>query len=87
MKQNYYYAELNDNNICIGVSCLKSEIDRQDMIRIDKYCEEYLWKRYENNEWSEEKFVPDLGIELTRMEELEQQVQALNIALAETLGM
>lgn len=69
----FYYAQLNDDNVCIGVSSLSGEVDVDNMIRIDSNSEDYFYRKYENGEWSEEKYVPDHAqIELTRMEALEQ---------------
>ena len=53
MEKNYYYAEIDDNNICYSVSDLGSEINKATLIKIPEYDLSYLGKRYENGEWSE----------------------------------
>lgn len=69
-----YYAELNENNICIGVKTVKDVIEDSRHIEIPQPdFDYYVWRKYENEQWSEEKYVPDYGqIELDRMEALEQ---------------
>lgn len=69
----FHYAQLNENNICIGVSSLSGEVNQLDMIRLTSADIDYLNRKYENGEWSEEKFIPDYAqIELGRMEALEK---------------
>lgn len=53
-----YYAQLNENNICIGISMVKNEVNNSNMIEIENYNEDYLFKKYENGQWSAEKYIP-----------------------------
>ena len=53
-----YYAQLNESDICIGVSMLKDEVNQSNMIKIDSMNEYYMWQKYENGEWSGEKYSP-----------------------------
>jgi ribosomal protein S4 len=79
----FNYAQLNDNNICIAISILKSKINQNNMIEIDNMDDDYLWRKYENNEWSQEKFLPNYSqIELDRVETIEQAIAELSILLA-----
>ncbi|ABR48588.1 hypothetical protein Amet_2434 [Alkaliphilus metalliredigens QYMF] len=41
-----YYAELNKNNICVGVSVLKDTVEYPNMIKTDEYDETLLGKIY-----------------------------------------
>lgn len=67
------YAELNEQNVCIGVKSVHAEIDLPNHILIQEYDPSYLLKKYENEQWSEEQFLPDAGeIQRTRMEQLEK---------------
>lgn len=52
------YAQLNDENICIGISQLTGEVEVENMVQIEDFNEDYLWRKYENGQWSEEKFYP-----------------------------
>jgi len=70
----FIYAELNAENVCIGIKSVFEEMTLPNHILIDTYDMEYLWKKYENEQWSEEQFLPDVGaIQLTRMEQLEKR--------------
>jgi len=71
---NFIYAELNDENVCVGIKSVLGELNLPNHVLIDSYDMSYLWKKYENGQWSEEQFLPDAGkIELTRMEQLEKR--------------
>lgn len=52
------YAQINEDKICIGVSQLSSEVIRGNMIEIPSSDDDYLWRKYENGNWSDEKFEP-----------------------------
>ena len=75
----YYYAQLDEDNICIGLSQLSGEVDSPDMIELseaDFSGGNILGCRYENGEWIEiphEPYVPEKTIEerLAEMEELQ----------------
>ncbi|WP_031517465.1 hypothetical protein [Desulfofalx alkaliphila] len=61
---SYSYAQLNKDNICIGVSTLSGKVDFPHMIPIDNSDGDYIWRKYEKGQWSEEKFKPDIeGVE------------------------
>ena len=78
-----YYAQLNENNVCIGISSLSGEVNAPNMIQIPEYSEDYLYRKYENGQWSEEKFIPDYGkIQLDRMEAVKQAIAEISIILA-----
>jgi len=69
----FNYAELNEQNVCIGVKSVHGEIDLPNHILIQEYDPSYLLKKYENEQWSEEQYLPDAGeIQRTRMEQLEK---------------
>jgi hypothetical protein len=53
-----YYAQLNENNICIGISTLKTEMQADKLVKIPVYNEDYMWRKYENGQWSDEKYLP-----------------------------
>ncbi|MEC0092512.1 hypothetical protein [Paenibacillus macquariensis] len=67
-------AELNESNVCIGVKSVISMINDGKHIEIETAdYEHYAFRKYENGQWSTEKFVPEYAqIELSRMERLEQ---------------
>lgn len=53
-----FYAQLNENNICIGISQLSGEVIQKNLIEITSNDSDYLWKKYENGNWSAGKFEP-----------------------------
>ena len=48
-----YYAQIDENNICIGISQHPEEIDREDLIKIDSYDFGLLRKVWQDGEWIE----------------------------------
>lgn len=49
----YYYAQIDENNVCVGVSQNPGVIERDDMIQIDSYDLSLLRKVYQDGEWIE----------------------------------
>lgn len=46
-----FYAQLNDEKICIGVSDLSGDVIADNMIKIDNFDTELLGKKYNNGSW------------------------------------
>lgn len=82
----YCYAQLNENNICIGISQLSGEVQVENMVRIDTADTDYLWRKYENGQWSAEKYEPETTASITEFEETKQRVSDLEMAMAAVLG-
>lgn len=55
-----YYAVLNDNNICTGISQLSGEANQSNMVEIASYDASYLWKKYDasTSTWSTDTYEP-----------------------------
>ena len=68
-------AELNENNIVIGLKMVKSMIDDQKHVEIDSMNDDLLFRKYENGQWSEEKFLPP---EPPLLPSIEEQILAEN---------
>ena len=66
----YFYAQLDDDNIVVGVSQLSGKVSASNMIKIDDYDISLLGKRY-NSDTGEFEEVPQLEptIESTIIEE------------------
>lgn len=77
-----FYAQLNENNICIGISQLSGEVIQDDMIEIQSFDNDKIWRKYENKVWSTEKFEPQSTAPITEFEAL----KAENIALRNDLS-
>lgn len=80
------YAQLNENNICIGVSQLSGEVIQGNMIELPSISMDYMWKKYENNQWSTEKFEPVSTAPIDDFISVKNQIDALNVAMANIMG-
>lgn len=54
----FYYAQLNQDNICIGIALSTNIISQSDMILLDFNDEDKIYRKYESGAWSGEKY-PD----------------------------
>ena len=68
---NYYYAQIDENNICIAVSDLSGKVTADNMLRLEKYDTSLLGKKYNNGVWEE---VPQPEPEPTQLDRIELQV-------------
>lgn len=76
----YYYAQLNEKDICVAVSQLSGEVNQDNMVLIEYYNSDYLGKKYENGVFIE---VPKTI--KTLLEELKKEY-LLRIQEADLLG-
>lgn len=77
-----FYAQLNEDKICIGISQLSGEVIKENLVEISFYDESYLWKKYENSVWSTETFEPDHPViqeEPTTTEIMENQIILMDV--------
>lgn len=72
-----FYAQLNENNICIGISQLSGEVIQDNMVDIQSADSDKLWRKYENSAWSAEKFEPQTTAPITEFETLKTTVDQL----------
>ena len=68
----YYYAQIDENNICITVSDLSGKITADNMLRLETYDTSLLGKKYNNGVWEE---VPQPEPEPTQLDRIELQVK------------
>ena len=80
-----FYAQLNENNICIGISQLSGEVIQDNMIEIQSLDNDKLWRKYENKAWSSEKFEPQSTAPISEFEQLKLERQELSDTVAEIL--
>ncbi len=85
------YAQLNENQICIGISQLSGKANVDNMIEIESFDDSYIWRKYENGEWSAERYEPVSTAPIDEFEalkiksaELEANNLALKLALAKS---
>jgi len=82
-----HLAELNQNNICIGVKTTKSHINDGKHVEIpEPNFDYYVWRKYENGQWSTEKYEPETTAPLSEFEEAKQRILDLEAAIAAILG-
>lgn len=70
-----FYAQIDENNICIVVSNLSGEVIADNLIQLETYDISILGKRYNNGEWEE---VPRPEPEPTQLDKIEEQVYSNN---------
>lgn len=81
-----YLAQLNENDVCIGIKQTIEMINDGKHVVIDSYNDDYMYRKYENGQWSTEKYIPDSNqIKLTEFEEMKQRQELLQEALDELL--
>lgn len=85
----YYYAKINENNICYGFETLTRKFKEEELpsnlIPLPDYNESLLWKKWDRElkAWSSESYEPSLEVELQeRLEELEAENQQLKDEVA-----
>ena len=66
----YYYAQIDENNICIAVSDLSGKVTADNMLRLETYDTSLLGKKYNNGVWEE---VPKPEPEPTQLDRIELQ--------------
>lgn len=75
-----YYAQLNEDRICVGISELSSEIIDENMIQINEFDITLLNKRYMNGEWIKVEYTSELlsTPEPTQLDIIEEAVLKSN---------
>jgi len=81
----YFYAQLDENNICIGISQLSGQVEASNMVPIDNLDIDKIWRKYENGQWSVEKYEPQTTAPLAEFEQMQQQLQLMQLALDEII--
>jgi hypothetical protein len=76
-----FYAQLNESDICIGISQLSGVVSQLNMIEIPVLDSGYIWRKYENGQWSEEKYEPQTIAPLTEFEDLKEQQALMQTSL------
>lgn len=77
------YAQLDNNNICIGISQLSGEVQSENMLQIEHYDTTLLGKKYENGKWIE---LPKPPVELTEEELIIAQTLINQASIKEQLN-
>lgn len=69
----YYYAQIDENNICIAVSDLSGPVTADNMLRLETYDISLLGKKYNNGVWED---MPQPEPEPTQLDRIEEQTKA-----------
>ena len=59
MNQIYYYAQIDDDGICCGVSQLSGEVEYDNMIQLESYDMSLMGKLWTGTEWIENPNPPE----------------------------
>lgn len=59
MNQPYYYAQIDDDGICCGVSQLSGIVEHDNMIQLESYDMSLMGKLWTGTEWVENPNPPD----------------------------
>lgn len=51
--QEFYYAQIDENHVCFGISSLSGEVNSDNMIRLQEYDISLLGKKYKDGKWIE----------------------------------
>lgn len=79
MKRFYYYARLNDNNVCTEIVSRVNRLkDVKGYVELPEYNETVRYKKWESNQWSQESYEPELDTKVQdKLVELEEGNKAL----------
>lgn len=78
----YYYAQLNEENICLGISQLSGKIAAENMIELASYDTGILGKKYVDGEWIDVE-QPTPQTEPTQLDKIQENQLTLMEAVAE----
>lgn len=78
MKRFYYYARLNDNNVCTEIVSRVNKLkDVKGYVELPEYNETVRYKKWENNQWSQESYEPELDTVIQdKIEKLESAAES-----------
>lgn len=76
------YAQINEENICVGVSQLSGEVDSPLLIPLASFDSSVIGKKYNDGVW-EEVEQPEIKPEPTQLDKLEENQLALMEAVAD----
>ena len=70
----YLYAQIDENNICVAVSRLKSVVTADNIIRLATFDTSLLGKKYNNGAWEDVPQSPEPEPEPTQLDRIEEKV-------------
>lgn len=82
----YIYAQIDENNTCLGVSNLAGEKSEPNLIRIENLDSDLIGKKFENNQWVEvpkSEMEETINPELTQLDRIEATINMKNEEISE----
>jgi hypothetical protein len=81
----YIYAVLDENGVCTGISELSGIVGADNMVQIPEKSNDYMWRKYENKQWSKQKFAP-ITDNKPSVEDMIAQVQSDGLVLMDAFA-
>ena len=78
MNQPYYYAQIDDDGICCGVSQLSGIVEHDNMIQLESYDMSLMGKLWTGTEWIENPNPPEPPEPVEKV--TNEDLQALELA-------
>ena len=82
-----FYAQMNENKICTGISQLSGEVIQDDMVEIASADSSYMWKKFENDVWSIGTFEPISTAPIDEFETLTNNQVVINQTIMGIMSM
>lgn len=91
----HYYAQINDDNICDGVSQLSGIVDKPNMIELERYDMSVWGKMWTGSEWVDNPNPPVIEPQpepvtneeiKAKMDQLEQQNVAIMMGMVDVFA-
>ena len=83
---SYIYAQIDENNICLGVSDLAGEKSEQNLVRIENLDSYLIGKKYVDGQWlqlAKAEIEEPITPELTQLDRIETAINMKNEEISE----
>ena len=79
IEKAYYYAEINEDNVCVGIASSTTEPDKAptNWVEIPNYDASYITKIYIDGVWEEPEPMPEPVPEPTQLDRIEEAVNSI----------
>jgi hypothetical protein len=86
MFMSYIYAQIDENNICLGVSDLAGEKSEQNLVRIENLDSDLIGKKYVDGQWlqlAKAEIEEPITPEPTQLDRIEAAINMKNNEISE----
>lgn len=83
---SYIYAQIDENNICLGVSDLAGEKSEQNLVRIENLDSDLIGKKYVDGQWlqlAKAEIEEPITPEPTQLDRIEAAINMKNNEISE----